>query len=71
MIKIYVDVNGGLLPLPLGHPEGSHLLPHVLQLLLQLLIPGPELCVFLNIMFRITILQYNCQNVLPERLTPF
>ena len=50
MIKIYVDVNGGLLPLPLGHPEGSHGLPHGLHLLLQLLVPSPELGVFLNIM---------------------
>ena len=31
-------------------PEGSHRLPHGLHLLLQLLVPSPELGVFLNIM---------------------
>ena len=46
-VKIYVDVDGELLPLPQGHPKGSELLPHGLHLLLQLPVLGPELCVLL------------------------
>ena len=60
--KNLVDVGEGLLPQTLGHSKGSQLLPHVLHLLLQLLIPGPELCVFLNISNYNTIVRMFCLN---------
>ena len=60
--KNLVDVGEGLLPQTLGHRKGSQLLPHVLHLLLQLLIPGPELCVFLNISNYNTIVRMFCLN---------